>query len=148
MTLGEGWLIFVHQITNINETGSDIGFSDKQDLPPPEDNHLLNVNFATRGINDYTNFITHDCFINSYFDILSIKDYLFGRNMNIKWRYKNLERINLDNSGLSLAYVYKPKIIIEVGNVEADLEACTEVSFHNMIWSTTFMGGFGCGVEW
>jgi len=42
----------------------------------------------------------------------------------------------------------KPVFIEEMGVGNIGLYCCTGIEFHNSIWSTAMMGGFGVGLEW
>ena len=42
----------------------------------------------------------------------------------------------------------KPVLLDEVGLQMPDIYCCTDVDFHNTVWSTSFMGGMGMGLHW
>ncbi len=42
----------------------------------------------------------------------------------------------------------KPVLIEEMGPSYIALNCCTGVEFHNSVWSTSFMGGMGTGMDW
>lgn len=77
---------------------------------------------------------------NSVFDIISIHYYQMIRKVahdryNFLNKYWTLYKKPAHFGEMSLGGGHSP-------------EDCSDLSFHNAIWSTSFMGGWGCGANW
>jgi hypothetical protein len=58
--------------------------------------------------------------------------------------------INLSRASVTqdlLTNFQKPTIMGEMGTV-TEIEYCTPIVYHNNLWATAFMGGFGAGLDW
>lgn len=72
-----------------------------------------------------------------------------------RWRITNGRNLYYERKGMLRRYD-KPFIFGELGmtngsgnNCDADdWESCSDLSFHNALWSTAFMGSFGTGLNW
>ncbi|MFN5909946.1 MAG: hypothetical protein ACK45H_01300, partial [Bacteroidota bacterium] len=82
-------------------------------------------------------------FATSFFtlsDIVGLHSYGDIKDINFKRRFDILE-----------AYwkkYRKPVFIEEMGPEKIAMFCCTGIEFHNSVWSTAFMGGFGTGMDW
>lgn len=72
-------------------------------------------------------------------------------------RYKVVHRKSLRREGQGLRTRWnKPFLFGEMGLINGpgnncdpdDWEHCSDLSFHNQLWSTAFMGGYGAGLNW
>ncbi len=110
-------------------------------------NHLLSTSYGER--NSYL----LSSFDASSMDVTSGHKYGNGRKIN----QERLDFMNAPNYGIPpkpLVYYDKPSIFGEMGlggtdgvDIE-DIEGCDDVSFHNSLWATAFMGGYGAGLNW
>lgn len=68
--------------------------------------------------------------------------------------YESLKNINYDYRALvadnEWKAFHKPIIFEEMGIADDKLTiyCCTSIEYHNSIWATSFMGGFGTGLDW
>jgi hypothetical protein len=79
----------------------------------------------------------------SFFSISDVIGlHLYGENKNINYgkRAAFLEEYRKKYN--------KPVFIEEMGISNIALYCCTGIEFHNSIWSTAMMGGFGVGLDW
>lgn len=81
-------------------------------------------------------------------DVMFIHDYGQNESQN---RGKRFDVI--DHMVNTKQVENKPILIEEMGGSNGGLDAvspdsCTDLSFHNNIWATSFMGTFGCGLNW
>jgi hypothetical protein len=113
-----GWLIYIKNYIKNNL----------------DSKHLISWSWAT--IEASENYFMH-----SQPDFSDVHNYGDKKNQNYDWRYHYSE------SGTTLYNIKKPFILGEMGGAQLT-EACSDLSFHNALWSTAFMGGFGSGLEW
>lgn len=80
-------------------------------------------------------------FFSNQIDFTSYHTYQPERNANVSGRFSLTDAFtNIFD---------KPFIFGEMGALNTSLiDNCHPVTFHNAIWSTSFMGGFGCGLNW
>lgn len=112
-------------------------------------NHLLSTSYGNR------NTYAPSSFSAPIIDVTSGHKYGEGRGIN-KERYDYMTKMELDiqNKPVPLLYYDKPSIFGEMGLNEKvgvdvdDIEGCDDVGFHNNLWSTSFMGGYGTGLNW
>lgn len=75
-------------------------------------------------------------------DVTSVHVYSTIKNMNFGNRAEAVEDF--------WDYYHQPVILEEMG-INSDklpLNCCTGIDFHNSLWSTTFMGSTGAGLDW
>ena len=111
-------------------------------------NHLITTSFADRPP-------VPSPFSSSWIDLTSTHKY--GRDKDINHtRYKYMNDNTGSIKGLLVDYD-KPSIFGELGLLTpgdvgesdvGDVEGCDDVSFHNSMWSTAFMGCYGVGLNW
>lgn len=95
----------------------------------------------------YANEPNHNMmFTSPKLDICDVHAYGQDKRVNFEKRYDIIDHLRTFN---------KPCIIGEMGFLTSDpnngvdeYEGCSDASFHNAIWSTAFMGSFGCGANW
>jgi hypothetical protein len=73
-------------------------------------------------------------------DIVGLHSYGDMKDINFKRRYDLLE--------FYWKKYRKPVFIEEMGPERVAMFCCTGIEFHNSVWSTAFMGGFGTGMDW
>lgn len=81
-------------------------------------------------------------------DVMFIHDYGQNEAQNRDKRFEAIDRMINTKQVRN-----KPVLIEEMGGSNGGLDAvspdsCTDLSFHNNIWATSFMGTFGCGLNW
>lgn len=71
--------------------------------------------------------------------------HFYGRHKytNYNNRYVHTEAFRKNNQTK-----YKPVIFDEMGAGFPGLDKCTDITFHNSLWATSFMGTFGTGQNW
>ena len=75
-------------------------------------------------------------------DIISIHDYGTTKKVNYQNRFHALTTNHIRFN--------KPVILEEMGVSDNKLKiyCCTGIEYHNSVWSTVMMGGFGTGMDW
>jgi hypothetical protein len=125
-----------------------------------EQNHLLTTSFAVRQANSQW---SSNPFSLPDIDLSSTHSYGNKRDEN-QGRYNEMNETigNTSNGYEGLLVDYdKPSIFGEIGFMEYDrssptgpdfdpngIEACNDVEFHNAMWSSSFMGCYGVGLNW
>jgi hypothetical protein len=118
--------------------------------------HLLSSSYAQLPYL-YDDFNTFDI---STIDITAVNDY--GRSKGIsKEYYDDFYNGNTSSHGGNFTLWDKPAVHAEMGLFQAgvdneghpladagDITFCNDVEFHNAIWSTSFFGTIGCGLNW
>jgi hypothetical protein len=88
-------------------------------------------------------------------DITSLHWYKSERKVNIE-RFQEFNRSVPFVKGTHVLWPDKPTYFQEMGvehvsgdNYDTgDMDNCSDVSYHNALWATAFMGGFGTGFQW
>ncbi len=86
-------------------------------------------------------------------DITSLHLYNAERSANIKERFNEVNN-QVFLKGTHGLWPDKPTFFQELGLPDHypadgnDIEGCSDINFHNTLWSTAFMGGFGTGFPW
>jgi hypothetical protein len=111
--------------------------------------HLLTTSYAGEPDFPFPS-AGHSVFINSKIGITNRHQYGGnGENTNYTIKYDDLV---WDPSRfvppLGLSIYGKPYIMEEMGTDPLSIDQCTDLEFHNAIWSTAFMGGYGTGLQW
>jgi hypothetical protein len=75
-------------------------------------------------------------------DVIGLHAYHNEKAQNYKSRYNYVDDLLKGWKGS------KPVILDEVGLQMPDIYCCTDVDFHNTVWSTSLMGGMGMGLHW
>lgn len=75
-------------------------------------------------------------------DIIGLHAYHNEKAQNYKTRYNYVDDL------LKGWKNTKPLILDEVGLQMPDIYCCTDVDFHNTVWSTSLMGSMGMGLHW
>lgn len=92
-------------------------------------------------------------FSSPYIDVISPRHcYFTQRNDNLK-RWGEVNRVSIAEPGMRELIRNKPVIIDEMGlgmlgGDPGDVDASTDVVFHNSIWATAFSGTAGSGLYW
>lgn len=78
--------------------------------------------------------------------------YFTERHDNLR-RWKEIHSYSRFERGVEDLFPDKPIVIDEMGfgmlvGDPNDIDACNDVTFHNAIWATSFMGTAGCGLYW
>lgn len=94
----------------------------------------------------------HNLFDLPEMDITSLHIYNAERSSNIRRRYNEFNSTSV-SKGMHGLWPDKPTYFQEIGIAgygedPNDFEGYSDITFHNMIWSTAFMGGFGAGLQW
>jgi hypothetical protein len=119
--------------------------------------HLLSSSYAQH---PYL-FHDHNVFDGAGIDITSINDYGLSKGVSKEY-YDNFNNGNIGNRQGNFTLWNKPCIQSEMGINSSggkdingdpiadpdDISFCDDVEFHNAIWSTSFSGSLGCGLNW
>ncbi|MEY3236712.1 MAG: hypothetical protein RI883_813, partial [Bacteroidota bacterium] len=73
-------------------------------------------------------------------DAIGVHNYEEVKNVNFKKRY--------DQINLWWDVYHKPVLMEEMGVNKIPIMCCSIIEYHNSIWSTSFMGDFGTGMDW
>lgn len=84
-------------------------------------------------------------------DITTFHAYEFERNAN-KLRFREFNNSSFA-PGTHYLWPDKPTVFDEMGIADHgadpdDVEACSDISYHNSLWGTSMMGGMGTGLQW
>ncbi|MGZ6554065.1 MAG: DUF5060 domain-containing protein, partial [Bacteroidia bacterium] len=107
-------------------------------------NHLITTSFADRPV-------LPSPFDLPVIDITSAHKYGDGKDINYVSRYDYMNMTSSTSSGTTplLSFYNKPSIFGEMGmDGDEAMEACNDISFHNAMWATAFMGCYGTGLNW
>jgi hypothetical protein len=102
----------------------DLGYSEK----------MIAVSFANNPKSTGSDNIYTAC------DLSFVHKYGERKDENFVQRFRMTERMRDD--------VRKPTLMEEMGPRDANMYCCTKAQFHQDIWATAFMGGFGSGMHW
>lgn len=119
-----------------------------------ERNHLIGTSFHERQPSLLSPFNL------ASIDVTANNKYELARQDNLD-RFKKMNSHDNDNGSKGLLVDYdKPSIFTEIGldtrlsddgvNMvdQGDIEGCDDICFHNDMWATAFMGGYGAGINW
>ena len=105
-------------------------------------NHLYSASYASHewGANDF-----NSTFYSTHIDLQDHHDYGNRKDQNLVKRASAAEDLYSKTFSQGKS---KPFIFGELGSAPAYIDQCTDVNFHNTIWSSAFMGSFGTGLNW
>ncbi|HYG51804.1 MAG TPA: hypothetical protein VD905_12920, partial [Flavobacteriales bacterium] len=73
--------------------------------------------------------------------------HFYGRDKFTNFQNRYMKNINLFKNNPTTRY--KPIIFDEMGaHVYPTLDHCSDMTFHNNLWATSFMGSYGAGMNW
>lgn len=94
-----------------------------------------------------------NAFSSPFVDVVCPKHcYFTQRNDNVD-RYNEINNAGLFEKGIHGMFPNKPAVIDETGfgtyvADPSDMDACNDITYHNTLWATSFMGTAGTGFYW